>query len=78
MTPARLSQLKRGQRATVTALLCADGVRRRLLDMGLCRGATVECVGYSPMGDPKAYLVCGAVVALRRTDSENITVENIV
>ncbi len=65
----RLSDLKKGQAATVVRLSARDSMRRRLQDMGLIEGTTVECVGVSPLGDPAAYLVRGAVIALRSKDA---------
>ena len=43
-------------------------MRRRLLDIGLVENTRVECVGQSPSGDPKAFLIRGAVIALRLSD----------
>lgn len=47
-------------------------MRRRLLDLGLWQGTPVRCVGVSPLGDPAAYMIRGAVIALRRDDGEKI------
>lgn len=47
---------------------CADSC----LDLGFVPGAQVECLGRSPLGDPAAYRVRGAVVALRRRDAQLI------
>ncbi len=69
-----LSDILPGQRATVKALLSRDGMRRRLMDIGLVPETKVECVGQSPSGDPRAYLIRGAVIALRREDCDNIAV----
>ena len=44
-------------------------MQQRLLDLGFLENTEIECVGKSPLGDPAAYVVCGAVVALRRADS---------
>jgi ferrous iron transport protein A len=52
-------------------------MRRRLLDMGLIEGTRVECLQKSPAGDPVAYFVRGAVIALRSEDSAGIWVEAI-
>mgnify|MGYP001181001857 CR=1 FL=1 len=49
-------------------------VRRRLLDIGLVEGTEVECVGRSPGGDPAAYLIRGAVIAIRDADAAGILV----
>ncbi len=44
-------------------------IRRRLLDLGMIPGTRVECLQKSPAGDPAAYLIRGAVIALRCEDS---------
>lgn len=67
-----LNDLKPGEQGTVAGLACPGSIRRRLLDLGLVAGATVECVGTSPHKDPKAYLICGAVIAIRSEDSSQI------
>lgn len=71
----RLSELMVSERARVTALSAQGAMRRRLLDLGLCEGATVSCVGKSPGGDPAAYLICGAVIAIRAADAATVTVQ---
>ena len=71
----RVCDLKIGQQGNVLALNCVGGMRRRLLDIGLIEGTTVECVGRSPSGDPAAYLIRGAVIAIRDRDSADILIE---
>ncbi|NLL45707.1 MAG: ferrous iron transport protein A [Clostridiales bacterium] len=71
---ATLKDLKRGQRARVRALDSTGGIRRRLLDIGLIEGTEVECLGKSPAGDPTAFLIRGAVIALRAEDSGNVRI----
>lgn len=53
-------------------------MRRRLLDLGLVPGTRVECVGQSPGGDPKAYLIRGAAVAIRSEDARTVTMRRVV
>lgn len=69
-----LDELRPGQRAVVYALKCTGAMRRRLLDIGLIENTTVECLGISPMGDPKAFCIRGAVIALRAEDCRSICV----
>ena len=69
-----LSNIKPGQKACVASLCAKGAIRRRLLDIGLIEGTEVECIGISPGGDPKAFLIRGAVIALRNEDSKNILV----
>ena len=54
-----------------------EGMRRRLLDLGLVENTAVECLGRSPGGDPAAYLIRGAVIALRDSDSRDILVQRV-
>lgn len=63
-----LNDIEVGERAVVEELKTSGAMRRRLLDIGLSSGAVVECVGRSPMGDPSAYLIRGAVIAIRARD----------
>ena len=70
-----LEKLRPGQSGTVLALRLEGPLRRRLRDLGLVEGARLQCLGRSPLGDPSAYLVCGAAIALRDSDSCRIEVE---
>lgn len=72
-----LKDLAVGKRGRITALCCHGPIRRRLLDMGLIEGTIVECLGRAPLGDPSAYLIRGAVVALRGEDSRHIKMEEV-
>ena len=69
-----LNDLKPGQRAVVSALDSSGGMRRRLLDIGLIPNTPVECLGRSPGGDPSAFLIRGAVIAIRAQDGRQILV----
>ncbi len=69
-----LSMLEEGESAIVSEL-CLDGaIRRRLQDIGLIEGTMVRCLQKSPSGDPAAYLIRGAVIALRKQDAGRILV----
>lgn len=70
-----LCDIEVGERAVVERLETCGSMRRRLLDIGLCRGTPVECVGRSPMGDPCAYLIRGAIIAIRSYDSKTVIVK---
>lgn len=71
----QLTELKRGEKAVITELISFKEMRRRLQDMGMTEGTTVECVGKSPLGDPCAFLIRGAVIALRKEDAGSVMVE---
>ena len=72
-----LAGLKPGQHARVLGLTpaCRGAERRRLLDLGFVPGTSVEVEMVSPGGDPTAYRVRGAVIALRREQAGLIRVE---
>ncbi|WP_143319701.1 FeoA family protein [Clostridium sp. HBUAS56010] len=69
-----LSNLKRGQKAVILKLAAYDDMRRRLQDIGLIEGTIVECLGKSPLGDPTAFLIRGAVIALRSEDAGRVLI----
>ncbi len=67
-----LSALPVGGCAQVSRLCADGGMRRRLLDLGMIAGTPVTCLQRSPAGDPTAYLIRGAVIALRRQDAGDV------
>ncbi len=56
------------------AAACQGGQRRRLLDLGVVPGTTVKAEFSSSGGDPTAYRIRGALIALRRQQAEWIYV----
>ena len=69
-----LSTLSVGETATVEHLYTKGSMRRRLQDSGLVDGTRIECVLKSAGGDPAAYLIRGAVIAIRCEDSSTVMV----
>ena len=69
-----LDILKPGQTAVVVKLNSVGSMRRRLLDIGLVEGTRVECLGKSPSGDPSAFHIRGAVIAIRSEDCRDIEI----
>lgn len=69
-----MNEIKIGDKAVVETLLVHGSMRRRLLDIGLVQGTRVECIGKSPLGDPAAYLIRGAVIAIRNDDCRDVLV----
>lgn len=74
-----LSELLPGERAHVESIdrELAGSPPTRLTEMGLIAGTRLECVAKAPFGDTKAYLIRGAVIALRRSDARSIHVRRI-
>jgi ferrous iron transport protein A len=61
----------------VFGLSAGGDMRRRLQDMGLIEGTTVRCLQRSPLGDPTAFLIRGAVIALRAADSAGVMIREM-
>ena len=69
-----LNKIKPGEKAVVKELRTSGGMRRRFLDIGLIENTELECIGRSPGGDPAAYLIRGAVIAIRSEDGSSVVV----
>ena len=74
MPAKNLTNLREGESARVTSLLNKGSIKRRLLDLGLVPGTQVHCIQKSPYGDPVAYGIRGAVIALRREDAGGVLI----
>lgn len=72
-----LSNLSLGDKCKVNLLIVYGPIRRRFLDLGLIAGTEVIALEQSPSGDPIAYFIRGAVIALRSEDASQILVEKI-
>ena len=70
-----LSSLTPGECATVEGINANSTMHRRLLDIGLVRGTQVQCIGTAPCGDPSAYLIRGAVIAIRSEDADSVLIK---
>jgi len=69
-----LNLLPLGKQGVVRELRADAGSRRRLLDLGLVTGTEVEAVLRSPAGDPMAFQIRGALIALRNAEAGQIFV----
>lgn len=67
-----LNTLREGQAGRIAV---ADGASRRLTDLGLIEGAPIKCLYKSPLKDPVAYELRGAVIALRNEDCDGVLVD---
>lgn len=71
-----LSALGPGDEAQVSSIsrLCRGQQRRRLMDLGIVPGTRITAELDSLTGNPRAYLVRGTLVALRREQADQIYV----
>lgn len=69
-----LTSLNEGDIGNVREILATGSMRRRLMDLGLVEGTPVQCTQKSPYGDPVAYTIRGAVIALRCEDAGTVLI----
>jgi DtxR family Mn-dependent transcriptional regulator len=74
-----LRDLRPGERGRVAGLspACQGSQRRRLLDLGVVRGTEIDAAFSSASGDPVAYRIRGALIALRRGQAEWVRIERV-
>lgn len=70
-----LHALPIGSSGVVRELTAKENTRRRMLDLGLITNTLVEALRKSPAGDPIAYQIRGAVIALRSEEASRIFVK---
>lgn len=64
-----------GETVTVVKLHGDGAVRRRIMDMGITKGASVFVRRLAPLGDPMEVTVRGYELSLRKADCEMIEVQ---
>ena len=69
-----LNQLPINKEGKINKIDCDEGVKRRLLDMGLVKGTKIIPVLVSPSKEPRAFLVRGSIIAIRKEEAENIKI----
>jgi Fe2+ transport system protein FeoA len=72
-----LSELKEGQTATVVRVGGNGLLRRRILEMGVVKGAEVHVEKYAPLRDPLELVLKGFHISLRVEEAAQIVVENV-
>ena len=70
-----LNKLNLNETGYIKNLKCNDGVKRRLLDLGLIKGTKITPIFVSPSGDPTAFKFRGSVIAIRVEDTTLIELE---
>lgn len=70
-----LSQLPLNENGKIDKIECDEGIKRRLLDMGLVKGTNIVPILVSPSEDPRAFLVRGTIIAIRKEDAKDIKIK---
>ena len=64
-----------GSAVTVRKIEGEGATRRRIMDMGITRGAEIYVRKVAPLGDPVEITVRGYELSLRKADAEMIQVD---
>ncbi len=72
-----LSELRKGQTATIEHIGGNGALRRRILEMGILKGSEVYVEKYAPLKDPLELIVKGYHLSLRVEEAAQITVNNV-
>lgn len=72
-----LDKLPVGMKGKIKHMADNSNNRRRLLDLGLTQDSIIRNERLSPSGNPIAYNIRGAIIALRIEDTKKILVEII-
>ena len=71
-----LKDLKPGESGIEVSIGEKGPIRRRLMDMGVTPGATIEVVKVAPLGDPIEVNIRGYELSLRKDEAKNIVLKN--
>lgn len=74
MSNKSLLSIKKGEKVKIKKISNSENMKDRLLDLGLTPGSYTEFLFAAPSGDPRAFLVRGAVIALRKGDCVQIEI----
>ncbi|MCI1997895.1 FeoA family protein [Olsenella porci] len=74
---ATLRDVKVGETCTVARLTGTGAVKRRIMDMGLTKGAKVFVRKVAPLGDPIECTVRGYELSLRKDEAQDVEVTDI-
>lgn len=72
-----LKNIEIGQSAKVLKIHGEGAIKRRIMDMGITKGAELSVHKVAPLGDPIQITVRGYELSIRKDDAELIEVEHI-
>ena len=67
-----LDKLETGRTAKVVRLNGEGAVKRRIMDMGITKGAEVTVRKVAPLGDPIEITVRGYELSIRKDEAANV------
>ena len=73
----KLSEFSIGEKGVIKLVFGEGKIRRRLFDMGVTPGAEVYMRKKAPLGDPIEVSIRGYELTLRKTEAENVVMEDL-
>ena len=71
-----LKDVQAGETVKAVKLHATGAVKRRIMDMGITKGAEIYVRKVAPLGDPVEVNVRGYELTVRRADAEMVEIEN--
>ncbi len=72
-----LRDAKIGDTVKVQKLTGTGAIKRRLMDMGITKGVEIYLRKVAPLGDPLEVTLRGYELSLRKSEAENVLVEEV-
>jgi len=69
-----LKDVKCGETITVGKLIGEGAIKRRIMDMGITKGAQIYVRKVAPLGDPIEVTIRGYELSIRKSEAENIII----
>ena len=73
----KLSELQKGDRATIIAIRSSEDLKRRLNSFGVVRGSELSIEAYSLANKTIEIMVDDTLIGLRSIEAEDIEVERL-
>ncbi len=70
-----LRQARVGETVNVVKLHGEGAIKRRIMDMGITKGAEIYVRKVAPLGDPIEITVRGYELSVRKADAEMVEIE---
>ena len=72
-----LNKVNLNEEYIIVKILSDENIKQRIYDLGLIENTIINALYKSPFNDPVAYLVRGAIIAIRNKDANNIIVRRL-
>lgn len=69
-----LNELPLNTKGYIERVECEEDIKRRLLDLGLVKGAEIKPVLVSVSKDPRAFEIRGSLIAIRKENAKEICI----